>query len=337
MCASAVEGERSAKRPSPKLGELGFVSRNSKKTSPRATPDMATGTAMPSFRDKLQGLERPGLILDRLGGAKRRRAILSALGRFLLVLTFIEDGMRIIIRWDSQMRYLTEHLRRPWVIAAMKLLACAVVELGGSALILRPRQMRPNLRSQSAYTLLVFLAVQPALFGAMGDAEFVGRSVGHIGGLLLLIWSERDRDKRRSGLGLEAWDGHGGGVEREDWMQLAGRALLTVVFLAHPLLQAWATPTTANICAGLGLFGLSVAVLVGFKTELSALVLMLVLGCSDSFLYAYWRLPTGNPQRDIKKYFFFQTLAIMGGLILLALHGPGEVSVERKWGRKKGL
>lgn len=272
-------------------------------------------------------------VLGRLCSEKHRRTILSTLGRLLLVITFIEDGIRIFARWESQMSYLTLSLKRSWLVAATKLFLCAAVQLGGSALILRPQYMAPN-RARPAYALLAFLVLQPVLFGVLNDAEFVGRSAAHVGGLLLLIWSERERETRKSGLGLEAWDSSSAG--RQDWLQLVGRALLTVVFMVHPIALAWSEPTALNLCSVLGLLTVSSLVCVGFKTELSAVALILVLGCSDAFMYAYWR-EAHEHRRDIKKYYFFQTLAIMGGLMLLALHGPGGVSVEHKWGAKKGL
>jgi uncharacterized membrane protein YphA (DoxX/SURF4 family) len=73
-------------------------------------------------------------------------------------------------------------------------------------------------------------------------------------------------------------------------------------------------------------------VVVGFQTASSAFCLVLVLGVVAPYFYPYWAAPTDTPRqrdsRDHSKYFFYQTMSIMGGLLLLARHGAGGVSLD---------
>ena len=47
-------------------------------------------------------------ILERLMTKKSRKRFLERAGPALLVVTFIEDGLRIVLRWSEQMHYMTQ-------------------------------------------------------------------------------------------------------------------------------------------------------------------------------------------------------------------------------------
>lgn len=52
---------------------------------------------------------------------------LPALGRFLIVVTFLEDALRIMTQWSDQKYYLQRHRHFPWGISHLFLLINVVV------------------------------------------------------------------------------------------------------------------------------------------------------------------------------------------------------------------
>jgi uncharacterized membrane protein YphA (DoxX/SURF4 family) len=267
---------------------------------------------------------------------KARQRVFRTLGPFLLVVTFIEDSLRILFRWSEQKSYLTSRMGMNGFFAVLSLLISVVVQVCGTGMILRPEHFKPRLIKQGSYTLLGFVMVQPFLYGQATDLDFMCRSVTLAGGFLLLIWSENEKERRsESSLGLPQGP-QGQGADR---LQLFGRGLLTLIFLFQAvydenggLHSVMTSPGFFNICSALLLLALSAMVCVGLHTEWSAIGLSVVLFISNVYMYPFWRARAGLV--DFYKYYFFQNLSVIGGLMLLALHGPGGISLE---GAKKGL
>ena len=62
--------------------------------------------------------------------------------------------------------------------------------------------MKPSRVKPGCYGLLVFVAIQPFMYGQARDVDFMCRSITLAGGLLLLIWSENDKQRRSGDMGL---------------------------------------------------------------------------------------------------------------------------------------
>lgn len=269
---------------------------------------------------------------------KRRKELLGRIGPVLLVMIFLEDGVRILLRWDEQLHYLTAAMKMQHEAATACLAISSTLQLSCSTLVVRPRRAWPSRVTPACLVLVTYVVVQPFLYGQTADADFLCRSMTLAGGLLLLLWSENHRQWRATAVQGIPLDLQGANAHR---LQLAGRLLLTFIFFFQALwaenggLHAvLARPTVLGATLVATLFGLSVFISVGFKTELAALSLVVVFGATNVWMYPFWRVP--ERLVDFYKYYFFHTLSIMGGLVLLAVHGPGSISLDHI-GKKKSL
>jgi uncharacterized membrane protein YphA (DoxX/SURF4 family) len=109
--------------------------------------------------------------------------------------------------------------------------------------------------------------------------------------------------------------------------QLAGRVLLIFLFIGFIFQGTW---TVSRVIVSI--FGLiaCVMVAVGFKAKWSAAFLVTMLSIFNVFINNWWSVHSAHPHRDFLKYDFFQTLSIVGGLMLLVNMGPGGFSVDEK-------
>lgn len=116
----------------------------------------------------------------------------------------------------------------------------------------------------------------------------------------------------------------------KSYMQLAGRILVGLMFFTILRFELAVGAVIQNLIAG----GLMVSVFVGYKTKLCALLLVLWLTALNFWANAWWTIPSYKPMRDFLKYDFFQTMSVIGGLLMVVSHGPGGVSLDehkKRW------
>ncbi|KAF3480211.1 ER-derived vesicles protein ERV29 [Arthroderma uncinatum] len=242
---------------------------------------------------------------------------LPAIGRFLIVVTFLEDSLRIMTQWTPQLEYLNQFRHIPWGITHLFLIVNVIVMLTGSVLVVARKH------SEYAVAGLLGVVVAQALgYGLLIDITFIVRNLSVIGGLLMVLSDSWVRKKfMPAGLPqLEEKD-------RKMYVQFAGRVLLIFLFIGFVFSGEWSLWRIIVSCIGLVA---SVMVVVGFKAKWSAVILVVVLSIFNVLVNNFWTLHPHHPHKDFAKYDFFQILSIVGGLVLLVNMGPGQLSMDEK-------
>ncbi|EPQ30957.1 uncharacterized protein PFL1_01146 [Pseudozyma flocculosa PF-1] len=242
---------------------------------------------------------------------------LPALGRFLIVVTFLEDALRIVTQWSDQKYYLQRHRHFPWGISHIFLIANVVVMIAASVAVITRKY--PEI---SVGALLGVVVVQGFGYGLIFDINFFLRNLSVIGGLLMVL-SDSLSAKKTIFAGLPSMSE----TDRKIYFQLAGRVLLIFLFIGFIIQGTWSVARVLVSILGLGA---CVMVAVGFKARWSASFLVLLLSVFNLFVNNFWTVHSLHPSRDFLRYDFFQTLSIVGGLLLLVNMGPGGFSMDER-------
>lgn len=124
----------------------------------------------------------------------------------------------------------------------------------------------------------------------------------------------------------------------QDTLALVGRILIAALFIPAgfgKLMGFAGTVGYITKAAGLPLpevaaaiaiaveLGLGIALLVGFKTRWTALIMAIFTVATGLFFHKFWIDATQNTQ-------FFKNMAIAGGMLAFAAFGAGRFSIDKK-------
>ncbi|WFC97830.1 ER-derived vesicles protein erv29 [Malassezia yamatoensis] len=243
---------------------------------------------------------------------------LPALGRFLIVVTFLEDAVRIFTQWGDQTTYLNRYRGLPYILTQMFLLVNVIVMLSASILVIVRRYAEISVGS-----LLGVIILQGLGYGLITDVNFFLRNLSVVGGLLMVLSDSFANQRKAIFAGLPNISE----TDKRIYFQFAGRVLLIFLFIGFVFQGDWSPFRVAVSVLGLGA---CIMVVVGFKARWSAIFLVMLLSILNVAVNNFWTVHSAHPQRDFLRYDFFQTLSIVGGLLLLVNMGPGGLSMDER-------
>lgn len=245
---------------------------------------------------------------------RKGKRVLPTIARLCLIATFLEDGIRMWVQWSEQREYMNMSWNCGQFLATIFVLVNLIGQLGGVVMVVF------RLKVPIACGLLFFIVVlQTVAYSILWDLQFLLRNLALIGALLLVLAESRG-EARSLFAGVPSL----GDNKPKNFMQLAGRVLLAFMFITLIRFELSFFQVVQDIVGSL----LMVMVTVGYRTKLSALILVALLTVLNLYHNAWWTIPSYKPLRDFLKYDFFQTLSVIGGLLMIVNLGPGGVSMD---------
>lgn len=254
--------------------------------------------------------------ISKLAGLEKYVPVIS---RTLLVATFFEDGLRMFWDWNLQVVFVSDKLGKYGAVCFLVL--SAIMQLAAGIMVVFGHQ-RLDI---AVYILLSNIAMQAIIYGIFTDPVLMLRNCALVGGLLMLLSEKRLADGKREILHTPITTPN----QSTRYLQLAGRTLLVLLCVAHMPMQS-TDFTAVNVILLLVTLSMLLMVVLGLKTRLSALVLLVIVCVANIVWNNFWILDYHHPERDFFQYYFFQTLSIMGGLLLLVSVGPGDLSIDER-------
>ncbi|MDM0042012.1 DoxX family protein [Variovorax sp. J22G21] len=128
----------------------------------------------------------------------------------------------------------------------------------------------------------------------------------------------------------------------QDTLALVGRILIAYLFIPAGIGKLMGFAGTVGYITSVGLplpqvgaaiaviveLGLGIALLLGYKTRIVAIVMALFTIAAAVFFHKYWSAP--DAMKMMQQINFNKNIAIAGGLLALAGFGPGRLSIDKR-------
>ncbi|EDV94795.1 GH22787 [Drosophila grimshawi] len=249
---------------------------------------------------------------------RRSRHMLPLVARLCLTATFFEDALRMWLQFFEQLAYLQVHFNCSEMLSVLIVLVNLLGQVVGSVLIL------VRLWVNVAVILLASLVLlQVHMHMVPLQLQLLLRNFALLGGLLLLHVETQERAAAARICTTTA------GVpllinrRPQHLMRLTGRVLLACMYLTLLRQEIEVPALTLN---SLGVV-LMLMIVLGYRTRVAALLLAIILTVLNLYTNAWWFVEDSNS--DLVKYNYFHSLSVVGGLLLVVVLGPGQVSLEQ--------
>ncbi|KAI8637631.1 SURF4 family-domain-containing protein [Parasitella parasitica] len=254
-------------------------------------------------------------VLDKVG--QPLKPYIPAMSRLLIVATFLEDSMRIMMQWEDQRTFMEQSRHFPYGLSHIFLGLNVIVMLASSFGIVAKKQ-----QTYAVYGLMGVIIAQAFGYGLIFDMSFFLRNLSVMGGLMMVLSETMVKRKQMFAALPQISE-----TNRRMYLQLAGRILLIFLFIGSAFHGDWSLMRIA-----VSLLGLTACVMVavGFKAKWSAMFLVLFLSVLNVFVNNFWSVQHSYYKRDFLRYDFFQSLSTVGGFLLLVSTGPGGLSYDEK-------
>lgn len=227
---------------------------------------------------------------------RRAHLRLQLLARVLICATFVEDAIRMVTSFRTQVATIVMVARAgylpmipPEECWAVVVVSALIQALGAASVLFERRELA------GCISLICWCCVHPALYAQMRNAEFVSETVSVIGGLCILLSHLKEMRSARMDL-MPRGPAELPGAPASDWLCLLGRVLLCSYFAYYGAAKV------GSIFAGQLSFHTAVmemvlmmllaytcaAIIIGSRSRRISLGLALVMFVSNFVWHPFW-------------------------------------------------